>query len=131
MRDSSFQFSKPVLKNVEFSLAQDLDSTKEVKLHRHFHRNIIKAEGKDEAIVELTIKIGCDDKSINPPFALSLTIMAGFRWSDQLDQETVDDLLTLNAPALLLGYARPIIANITSNSVGQYDLPFINFADND
>ena len=50
-----------------------------------------------------------------------------FKWED-LDEKTVDSMLNLNAPALLLSYMRPIVANITNSSkFPTYNLPFINF----
>ena len=129
MKESVFQFSRPVVKNVEYNVLEQYEKSKETNLHRHFHRNIVKIENTNDAIVELTIQLGCDEKSINPPFSLMLTIGAKFSWDNSLDEEIVNNLLTKNAPSLLLGYARPIISNITSNSVGQYDLPSMSFID--
>lgn len=41
--------------------------------------------------------------------------------------ETVGECLNVNAPALLLSYMRPIVANITSSSIfPAYHLPFVN-----
>ena len=60
-----------------------------------------------------------------------MTIGAKFLWDDVYDEETLRDLLSKNAPALLLGYARPIIANMTSaGPMAAYHLPFYNFTDN-
>ena len=60
-----------------------------------------------------------------------MTIGARFLWDDVYDEETLQDLLSQNAPALLLGYARPIIANMTSvGPTSTYNLPFYNFTDN-
>ena len=67
----------------------------------------------------------------DPTFALLFVIMANFEWDETYDSETINNLLLINAPSLLLGYARPIISNITSNSIGQYDLPFMNFVSSD
>lgn len=129
MKDSAFQFNKPVLKSIKYSINESFDQTRTVNLHRHFFRNIIRNETAPEAIVELTIQIGCDDRSVNPPFSLDLTIGAEFKWNNQVNDTMVNNLLTMNAPSLLLGYARPIVSNITSNSIGGYDLPFVNFAE--
>lgn len=87
---------------------------------------ITRREQKKEAIVELTIELGCDEKSINSPFALKIIIGAKFLWDNTLDEEMLNSLLTINAPSLLLGYAKPVISNITANSMGAYDLPFIS-----
>lgn len=129
MQESVFQFSRPKVKNIEYSISKEYKPEEKVNLHQHFQRNITRIEQKNEAIVELTIELGCDEKSINPPFALKITIGAKFSWNNTLDEEMINSLLTINAPSLLIGYARPVISNITANSMGAYDLPFISFAD--
>lgn len=131
MKESNFQFNKPVLKNIEYRINEEFDPEKEVKIPRNFQRNIMRAEGKNEAVVELTISLGNDEKSENPPFHLCLTIGAGFKWDNTLDEDTIGKLLSMNAPSLLLSYARPIISNITSNSIGEYSIPFMNFYGSD
>ena len=41
----------------------------------------------------------------------------------------VDQLLRQNAPALLLSYLRPTVAQITSSSEFEtFDIPFVNFS---
>ena len=127
MKDSVLKFGKPVLKNLEYKVSDEHMENKKVNLHRCFHSNIIRVTNENESIVELTIQIGCDEKSVNPPFSLELTIGARFHWNEDLEEDFVAGLLEVSAPALLVGYARPIIANITSNSIGQYDLPFVDF----
>ena len=50
-----------------------------------------------------------------------------FEWED-MDESMIDTMLHINAPALLLGYMRPIVATITNSSkYPVYNLPFINF----
>ena len=84
---------------------------------------------KRRAQVTLTGILGKNDDS--SPFYLEISEEANFRWEDLLaeDTKTLDCMLDQNAPALLLGYIRPIVANITANSkFGTYNIPFINFA---
>ena len=131
MKESAFRFSKPVLKNIEYRINDEFQSDQKVHFHSHFHRNVIRSEDSCAAVVELTIEIGVDKRSVNAPFALLSVIMANFEWDETYDSETINNLLLINAPSLLLGYARPIISNITSNSIGQYDLPFMNFVSSD
>lgn len=60
-------------------------------------------------------------------FKLRIKVASDFKWED-LDEKTAESMLNLNAPALLLGYMRPIVANITNSSnFPAYNLPFINF----
>lgn len=131
MKESFFQFSKPVISVLNYSINEEVlaeEAAGEKHLHTHFDRRVLRMDGKPEAVVELVIEIGCDEKSINVPFRLSLTIGAAFRWNEDIaDDAVIQSLLNLNAPALLLSYARPVISNITSNSIGVYDIPFVNF----
>ena len=47
---------------------------------------------------------------------------------EDLSDERVESMLKMNAPALLLGYMRPIVAGLTNSSnFATYNLPFINF----
>ena len=85
---------------------------------------------ENEAIVQLSILIGRKEFTTEEPFCVDMTIGAKFKWDDVYDEETLQELLSKNAPALLLGYARPIIANITdAGPIPAYHLPFYNFTD--
>ena len=60
-------------------------------------------------------------------FRWMLVVASDFKWED-LDDDTVEKLLNSNAPALLLSYMRPIVANLTNASnLPVYNLPFVNF----
>ncbi len=86
---------------------------------------IKRSENDNRANVELELKTNIDNEEA--PFKLKIKMASDFKWSD-LDDETVDAMLKFNAPALLLGYMRPIVANITNSSnFPAYNLPFINF----
>lgn len=87
--------------------------------------HINKIEDKNEAIVELTITVGNDD-NLNP-FYIKAIESAKFKWSDST-KINEDKLLEQNAPALLIGYLRPIISIITASfPFSAYNLPFIDF----
>ena len=69
-----------------------------------------------------------DDFENDQPFALKCTVEAEFEWSEKIQNDgKIDILLEKNAQALLIGYLRPIVANITNVSkFPAYNLPFIN-----
>lgn len=76
-------------------------------------------------MVFLTLTLGEDNG--NAPFYICATEAARFRWEKDMD-EFSDDLLNSNAPALLLSYLRPVVAQITAASpFGAYNLPFMDF----
>ena len=57
-------------------------------------------------------------------------MQASFRWDEKTTRDMADKLLKSNAPALLLGYIRPHIAQITEASpINTVHIPFMNFTE--
>ena len=55
-----------------------------------------------------------------------------FKWSENVDEKTLDILLNSNAPAILLSYIRPYISTITSGAgYPALILPLIDFTKDD
>ncbi len=126
--NSLFQFTNPVLTKIDFSLNDGFDGSeiREVNIKTNFSVKVSREDNSNYAIVELLCEIGEINKDI--PFHIVATEQADFKWPETLENEKVDSLLNQNAPALLLSYLRPIIAQITSVSpYGTYNIPFINF----
>ena len=94
---------------------------------------VYKIEGKDnEAVVELTLQINKqEDKLIErAPYWLEVKYGAMFEWKDGDDEKLIQNYLNINAPAMLLSYIRPVVAQLTSASpFGTYHVPFINMAE--
>lgn len=128
MKESNFKFSNPIIENIVYSVSEKFDATLSPSVKNQFEVKIGKSENCNEAVVRLTVIVDDDQGQINSPFSISLTIASKFFWDDSYDEETVNSLLSVNAPALLLGYARPIVASITTSCpCGAYNLPFYNF----
>ena len=131
MKKSNLRFAAPIIRKLEY-LINPPDSEGEnnsINISNAFKVNINKYENKNEAIVELNIIIG-QKESEPSPFYVDMVIGAVFKWDNSYDEETVQNLLSINAPALLLGYARPIVATITNMSpYPSYNLPFYNFTE--
>lgn len=87
-------------------------------------------ENAEEALVVLCVTIG--EKTEEVPFYVYAEESANFRWKrEAYDEDAIGRLLKQNAPALLLSYLRPIIANITvASPYSAYDIPFMNFREN-
>ena len=130
MKNSSFQFNAPVLSHLDFTLNNDFNRDEKSHFKNDFQVGYNKNEDGREAIVELSVTIGVPSESQNQPFSVKLVIGSVFRWNDDFSEEFVESLLTINAPALLVSYARPIVASITNSSgCGTYNIPFIDFTD--
>ena len=128
MKTSNFQFLKPHLEDIYFSINKDyIPDEPEVEMQNQFGINVKKSKDKNMAYVQLTLEINMDD-SINKPFEMFVKVASEFKWESDMDEKVIDTMLNSNAPALLLSYMRPIVANITNvSNIPVYNLPFINF----
>ena len=123
MKESKFQFTNPKLDKIIFNINEEYTEKIDNKLSYSMK---VERQGIDNnnAIVKLIIEIGNNE---NSRFYLNLEISAKFKWND-IDDEQIDSFLEVNAPALLLSYARPIVANITMQAgLSPMNLPFMNF----
>lgn len=127
MKTSKFQFLNPYLEDLKFTLNDEFTpSDDKVEMQNKFGVVVKKRENENRAKVQLTLEINKETE--NKPFELEIRVASDFRWEKELDEESVDDMLNSNAPALLLSYMRPIVANVTNASkMPAYNLPFMNF----
>lgn len=134
MKPSSFRFKDPVLTDLHFELNEhfspefpkpkEISSTTNVSVRK-------LTDSNHSAIVSLKIDLPAE-KSNAFPFSISATMSAQFDWDDGLSDETIKQLLTKNAPALLLGYLRPWIANVTeAGPTSAIHIPFMDFTQED
>ena len=128
MIQSQFQFSDPVLTKLTF-LINNKDLTKQEEKEIPIKAQTqIGMQTENTAIVSLTIDVG--EESENCLFYISVTMQASFRWDEKTTRDMADKLLKSNAPALLLGYIRPHIAQITEASpINTVHIPFMNFTE--
>lgn len=126
----NFQFSNPRLIKLNFDFFTDfIPKSNQVTIKSSYRIEERRSADSDKAGVTLIFTLN-PEKKHDVPFTLTASIFAVFNWHD-LDKSQVDKLLKVNAPALLLSYLRPIIANITANSgMAPYTIPFINFTAN-
>lgn len=127
MQKSEFKFSNPKLITLNFQLNNYSKDTNEpdINMNISIQTNIDK-KSETEANVELNIEIG--DLSDSSPFFINLIIGAKFKLDAVIEGTDFNKLLEVNAPALLLSYARPIISSVTNNAgMRPLNLPYINF----
>lgn len=64
------------------------------------------------------------------PYYIYLDITGFFSFTDGTDEETVKKMIGLNAPVILYGVARGVVAQATANfRYGKFILPTVNFVD--
>lgn len=129
METSRFEFITPRVVSLSYSENSDFDASLQnssVEMPISIKHNIHRSDVEPNAIVELEISVG--DQTCNTPFFMSVTMGAHFRWEEgSFNDEDVRNLLQKNAVSLLISYARPIIATVTSQSrFPAYDLPFFD-----
>lgn len=128
MIQSQFQFSDPVITKLIF-LINNKDLTKqEAKEMPIKAQTQIGVQTENTAIVALTIDVG--ENSDDCLFYISVTMQASFKWDEKTTHDMAEKMLKYNAPALLLGYIRPYIAQITEASpINTVHIPFMNFTE--
>ena len=134
---STFQFDNPVLLESVFfeNLTYKDDFSKIGQLPFKINKIIGEKQKLDEdrigAPVVLTLttseKMELDE---NTPCFIRVTMRANFVWNrNDFSEDSVDKLLSVNAPSLLLGYIRPKIVSLTQDpDVPTQQIPFINFS---
>lgn len=128
MEISSFKFDTPMLKKLEFLENPNFNIEGNLEVESNFEIEIDKIDNF-EAVVTLNLSLNNKEnlKEQNP-FFLNISMSSIFNWEDVEDEEVVDTLLSQNAPALIIGFLRPIVSNITNASVfPPYNIPFIDF----
>ena len=135
MKVSEFQYANPHLTEMVFMENPNFVMNKEeVEMVRSITSNIKKLEG-NHAMISVSLTLGdhedhedFEDFENDQPFWLKCTVEAEFEWSEKIQNGgEINALLEKNAQFLLIGYLRPIVANITNVSkFPAYNLPFIN-----
>ncbi len=125
---SGFQYTNPHVSDFQFKINKEYipdNDSNSLQIKLNVKKANIKSEsdGGKQQYVELNMIIGDE----NSPFTFNAVIGADFRWSRELDNETVDNLINKNAVSLLIGYLRPIISQFTVQAgITPLNLPFID-----
>jgi len=111
MEKSKFQFKNQKITQVEFSVNNSFDrSHNEVQLEismKEKHNKI----STNRAISELEISVFKKEFNSQIPFYIRIIVEGEFKWEENIDNSEL--LLKINAPALLLSYARSMITQLT------------------
>lgn len=136
IRLSPIQFGRPVLQQCDFKINSDFSvsndepgNPKRISMPIHTEVNAGEAMG-NEYPVSLYVQVGKEDSA--HPFSISVSMAAIFYINKEVSNEQKKQFLSVNAPAVLYSYIRPVIASLTSQSAyPQYNLPFMDFTPKD
>ncbi|MBK2401733.1 protein-export chaperone SecB [Erysipelothrix sp. strain 2 (EsS2-6-Brazil)] len=130
MKESQFQFKNPVVLELVFTYNESFNHEEDFFLENEFTQSISRHETEPKAYVELELEVKSES---NTPFYLKIKQASEFVWeSDIFSKDEIDQLLSINAPTILLSYMRPIVSTITASSpLPAFNLPFIDFTSNE
>lgn len=98
LSNGKLSFTNPIIKSINYKVNLNLKPSNDgsIDIANTFKLNIKRAEDKNEALVELNVIIGEEDKNL--PFFIDMIICAIFKWEDVYDDKTLQGLLSVNAP---------------------------------
>lgn len=131
MKNSEYNFSQPYIKESFFKVNPDFVGNEDQPITLctkvNVYNNYQYGSNDNSAICGLNVEVG--EETGNAPFYVRINMESEFSWKDK-DQNEIRKFLSVNAPSLIIGYARPIITFLTSNSqFPPFNLAFINFKD--
>ncbi len=126
MDNSSFKFTNPKLEKLNFEIHKNNNFDISSDYLDVLINNNVNKKSENQATVELEISIG--ENVSSSPFSINLVVSAHFKLEKDIEGTNFDTLLQINAPSLLLSYARPIVSLITTQAgMKPLNLPFLNF----
>ena len=126
---SKFQFKTPILEKFFFKINKNFSIDDFTEIDLLGVTSVSKSSKENLASVSLELTIG--DESKKSPFYIEISMKSIFKWDENFENSTIDELLRINAPSLLLSYMRPIVANVTSVSeFPGFDIPFLDMRNN-
>lgn len=127
-KESKFKFSNPIIKSSCFQTNENFKEDQYDGMTVFFESDLVNSK-KNQTEMNLTIKVG--DATEKYPFYIKVVMNAMFQWDvDVISEDKIEQLLKTNGTALLISYARPHIAYLTSNSgFNTYQLPFLDVSD--
>lgn len=83
---------------------------------------------KNPLMFKLSMFIELNKNDDNSPYYILMKLSGFFSYADETDDDYIKKTIALNAPSILYGVARGIIAQVTGNyEYGKFILPAVNF----
>ena len=128
MKESFFKLRSQFTEEIIFKKNSDFKDRK-IKL-KVSHKLEIKNIDETSSNVKLIFSIFTEEELAESPFFISITQLWEFQYPSNLDKTDLENLLNINAPAVLLSYIRGIISQITAFSgYPALIIPLINFSE--
>ena len=98
MKKSKLQFKNPRLRKLEFEINPNFNNENLLGLDLNSKVSIDRTNNK--AIVSLLLNIFEKENLEDVPFFIDIEMSGEFKWSENVDEKTLDILLNSNAPAI-------------------------------
>ena len=126
MKESFFKLRSQFTEEIIFKKNSDFKDRK-IKL-KFSHRLEIKNIDEGSSNVKLIFNIFTEEELAESPFFISITQSGKFEYPSNLDKNNLENLLNINAPAVLLSYIRGLVSQITAFSgYPALIIPLMNF----
>ena len=123
--------SNPQLLEIIYKVNEEFDEETNLRLEYLSETIVKKSDSEREAEVTFILNIFKEKDFNKVPFVIKMSMKGDFRWMAEFDDK-VDNLLKINAPATLLSYLRPFVAQFTSFSgFPPLIMPLFDFTDTD
>ncbi len=127
MKESFFRLKSQFTEEIIFKKNSDFKDRK-IKL-KFSHKLEIKNIDETSSSVKLIFNIFTEEELEVSPFFISITQLGEFQYPSDLDKADLENLLNINAPAVLLSYIRGLVSQITAFSgYPALIIPLMNFA---
>ena len=127
MKESFFRLRSQFTEEIIFKKNSDFKDRK-IKL-KVSHKLEIKNIDETSSSVKLIFNIFTEEELEVSPFFISITQLGEFQYPSDLDKTDLENLLNINAPAVLLSYIRGLVSQITAFSgYPALIIPLMNFA---
>lgn len=127
MKQSDFNVQEVKVTDIFFNTREDVEKSEWI-IAPEVQLEVAMSEDKKMAKVRMHIDVFTDED--DPPFNCKITIEGIFSWSENMDENSTQAFINVNAAALLYSYARPVITQITTFAGNApLVLPLNNFMD--
>jgi len=128
MKQSFFNFKKPIIENLSYKLRSDFDEKEHESISVSINASKSITRCNNDSRAKVTLELDFDEETF--PFIINISMSTEVEWinnNEEHDEELIKSILETNVPSLLLSYIRPIVTQLTANSPYiPFDIPFLD-----
>ncbi|MDZ8118185.1 protein-export chaperone SecB [Pontiella agarivorans] len=123
----SYMFTRVHVDACDNPACQDIEGTGQFESNTHCQQH---NEDASRWMVTVGLAFVQADGEECPPYTIDIEVVGFFHVADEFPEEKKISMVKANAPAILFGAIREMVANITSRGpYPRFDLPTVTFID--